>query len=120
MIKNIQNGHRVTIHIEALEIKAIIGILDFERIKKQSIVIDAKIEYNYKKEYFINYAEVILLIEGLIIQKKYLLLEDALLQIQEKILLQYPQILNFTLKIAKPDIIKNANVALSSKWLREV
>ena len=118
MIKNTENGQLVTIHIEALEIKSIIGILDFERIKKQSVVIDAKIEYNYDKEHFINYAEVISLIEGLIIQKEYMLLEDALIQIQEKILERYPQILKFTLKIAKPDIIKNANVALSSEWLR--
>jgi len=118
LLENSKSGQTVTIHIEALTIKAIIGILDFERIKKQSIIIDAKIKYNYIKESFINYAEVIELIETLIIDKKYLLLEDALVEIQNKILETHPQIFNFSLKISKPNIIKNANVALSLEWLR--
>jgi len=109
----------MTIHIEKLEILAIIGILDFERIKKQRIVIDTRIDYTYKENQFINYAEVISIIETMIISKKYQLLEDAIRDIQQKILKRYSQINKLYIKISKPDIIKNANVALSIEYLRE-
>jgi len=103
----------MTIHIEKLEILAIIGILDFERIKTQTILVDARIDYAYKENQFINYAEVISIIETMIVSKKYQLLEDALNDIQQKILQRYSQILKLNIKISKPDIIKNATVALS-------
>ena len=109
----------MTIHIERLEISAIIGILDFERIKKQTVIVDAHIDYYYKENQFINYAEVISIIETMIISKQYQLLEDALSDIQQKIVQRYSQISKLHLKIAKPDIIKNATVALSLEYFRE-
>jgi len=109
----------MTIHIEKLEILAIIGILNFERVKKQRIVIDAKMEYRFQENQFINYAEVISIIETMIISKEYQLLEDAVMDIQEKILKKYSQINKLYIKISKPDIIKNANVALSIEYLSE-
>ena len=108
----------MTIHIEDLEISAIIGILDFERIKKQTVIVDVRINYTYQENQFINYAEVISIIETMIISKKYKLLEDAVLDIQEKIVTRYAQINTFHLKISKPNIIKNANVALSVEYFR--
>ena len=109
----------MTIHIESLEILAIIGILDFERVTPQKIYIDVEIDYFYKSSLFINYADVTTLIEKMIIEKKYKLLEDALLDIQAQICNQYPQLINLNLKIAKPNIIKNARVALSLKYLSD-
>jgi len=106
----------MTIHIEKLEILAIIGILDFERITPQRVVIDAHIDYYYEENQFINYAEVISIIEAMIISKKYQLLEDALNDIQQKIIQRYSQILKLNIKISKPDIIKNATVALSVEY----
>jgi len=106
----------MTIHIEELEIVAILGILDFERIKKQRIIVDTHIDYYYKENQFINYAEVISMIETMIISNKYKLLEDALNDISKKILEHYPQIIKLKLKISKPDIIKNARVALSLEY----
>lgn len=106
----------MTIHIEELTISAIIGILDFERVNTQTVIVDATIDYFYSKNAFINYAEVIELIETLIIEKQYKLLEDALSDIENKLLEIYPQIIKFKLKITKPDIIKHAKVALSRQW----
>ena len=103
----------MTIHIDALTFSAIIGILDFERVTPQDVVVDASIDYCYKNSEFINYAEVIATIESQIIEKKYELLEDALTDITTLILSNYPQIKNIYLKISKPDIISNAKVALS-------
>ena len=103
----------MTIHIEELSISTIIGILDFERITPQNILINIKIDYPYKNNNFINYAEVIQIVEKRIIEKKYELLEDALKDIKKILFKSYPQMLRFYLKIAKPDIISNAQVALS-------
>lgn len=106
----------MTIHIEALTFPAIIGILDFERIEAQTVVVDASIDYLYTQDAFINYAEVIATIETLMIEEKYALLEDALSDIQNKLLTIYPKIIKLTLKITKPDIINHAKVALSIEW----
>jgi len=109
----------MTIHIEKLEIVAIIGILDFERVQTQRVIVDLTLDYNYSEKIFISYVEIISIIETMIIDKKYKLLEDALNDIQEKIFENYPQISRLNLKISKPDIIKNAIVALSIECLRE-
>jgi dihydroneopterin aldolase len=106
----------MTIHIEELTLSSIIGILDFERIKKQTIIIDIQLDYYYQENHFINYANVIQLVTNLIQTQHYLLLEDALNDIQSKLLLKYPAIIILQLKISKPDIIKNAMVGLSLKW----
>ena len=106
----------MTIHIEELTFSAIIGILDFERIERQTVIVDAQIDYIYTKDLFINYAEVIELIKTLIIEKQYMLLEDALTDIQKKLIEVYPQIIKLKLKITKPDIIKDTKVALSRQW----
>jgi dihydroneopterin aldolase len=103
----------MTIHIEDLTFSTIIGILDFERVTPQDVIIDARIDYCYEENTFINYAEVIALIEKEVQQEKYELLEDALSDISNKLLKKYTKIKNIYLKITKPDIITNAKVSLS-------
>ncbi len=106
----------MTIHIEELTFECIIGILDFERTTPQVVVIDVEIEYEYRDELFINYAEVIALLEKEMIQNRYELLETALNQLAQKLHLKYASIKNLNLKIAKPNIIKNAKVSLSKSF----
>ncbi|HAC71880.1 MAG TPA: dihydroneopterin aldolase, partial [Arcobacter skirrowii] len=66
------------IEIENLSFKTIIGILDFERVKKQKVIINISFEYEFKNGEFIDYAEVSKLIKNRVKQMKYFLLEDAL------------------------------------------
>ena len=106
----------MVIHIEELTFDTIIGILDFERVTPQTVIVDVKIEYQYKNQIFINYADVISLIEKQMIEKQYELLETALDELIKSITLKYSQIETITLKITKPNIIKNAKVALCSIW----
>ncbi len=103
----------MTIHIEALTFLTIIGILNFERTTPQKVIVNAQIDYCYKKNSFINYAEIITLIENRFTQEKYELLEDALEDITDNIIKKYSETKQIHLKVTKPDIISNAEVSLS-------
>lgn len=45
------------IDIENLEFKCIIGILDFERVKKQKVIINLSFDYDFGKDNFIDYSK---------------------------------------------------------------
>jgi dihydroneopterin aldolase len=104
----------LTIEIENLTFYGIIGILPFEREKKQKIVININIEYLYDKKKFIDYSEITSLIEKIIIEKKFELIEDAIVYCEETLHKLY-KIKNLYIKISKPNILKNSIVSLSSK-----
>ena len=106
----------MTIHIEELTFECIIGILDFERVTPQKVIVNVGIDYDYKNNDFINYADVIKLIEQQMLEKKYELLETAIEELSEKIIEKYSKITKLTLKISKPNIIKNAKVSLSRTY----
>jgi len=101
------------IKISNLTFKCIIGILDFERIKKQKVIIDLSFEYNFSKDSFINYAEVSTLIEKTMKKEKFLLLEDAILYLESLLNNNY-KISNLKIKISKPTILKNCIVSLEN------
>jgi len=107
----------MTIHVEALTFDVIIGLLDFERDKPQKVIIDLEATYDYQNEEFIDYADVVLLIQNELKEKHYELLEVALLGIKSLLCSTYPQIKTLYLKIAKPDILPKCSVALSHKWI---
>lgn len=107
----------MTIHIEDLIFECIIGILDVERTTAQKVVLNLQIDYVYEEEYFINYADVIALIEENMLQNKYMLLETALTELEKVLLLTFPLIERLNIKITKPNIIDNAKVSLSKNFL---
>lgn len=104
------------IHIEALTFHTIIGLLDFERDRPQRVIVDLEASYDYADENFIDYADMVMLIQTELHEKKYTLLEDALLGIKERLSRTYPQLISLRLKIAKPDIMPECSVALSNRW----
>ena len=104
------------IHIEALTFDVIIGLLDFEREKPQRVIIDVEASYDYESKNFIDYADMVVLIQNKLKEKRYELLEDALLGIKSVLYTTYPQLKSLTLKIAKPDILPECSVALSDSW----
>ncbi|WP_424688174.1 dihydroneopterin aldolase [Halarcobacter ebronensis] len=102
------------ISIEKLTFKCIIGILDFERIKKQRVVIDIFFEYDFlDKDSFIDYSKVAAKVEKTMKEKKFELLEDAITTIEKQLKKKYP-IKNLKIKISKPDILKNCIVSLEN------
>ena len=104
------------IHIETLTFDTIIGLLDFERDRPQRVIVDLEASYDYANENFIDYADMVMLIQTELNEKKYALLEEALLGIKERLYSTYPQLKMLTLKIAKPDILPECTVALSHSW----
>jgi len=103
----------MTIHIEDLKFQTIIGILDFERTTPQNVIINLEIEYIYAQNQFINYAEVSELIKSTMLKEKFLLLEDALLFVAQKLKKEFIKINTLSLKITKPSIMPDCTVSLS-------
>ncbi|MAD41491.1 MAG: dihydroneopterin aldolase [Arcobacter sp.] len=101
------------VEIKDLSFKCIIGILDFERVKKQKVVINVSFEYKFKKDVFIDYSEISSLIESKMKMKKFLLIEDAIIYFETKLYKLY-KVKNLQIKISKPDILKNCIVSVSN------
>lgn len=106
----------MTIHIEALTFDVIIGLLDFERDRPQRVIIDLEASYDYSDNVFIDYADMVLLIQNELKEKRYELLEEALIGVQKILYSTYPQIQSLSLKISKPDILPQCRVSLSKTW----
>ncbi|WP_198304605.1 dihydroneopterin aldolase [Arcobacter vandammei] len=102
----------MTIYIEDLTFKCIIGILDFERKKKQRVIVNLSFDYEFKDGSFIDYSEVSQLIKETMKERKFELLEDAVKTVAKLIQKNY-EIRNLKLKISKPDILKDCIVSLS-------
>lgn len=100
------------VEIENLTFKCIVGILDFERVKKQKVIVNISFEYDFNGS-FIDYAEVAKIVENDMKEKKFKLLEDAILYFENLLNNKY-KINNLNIKISKPNIIKNCIVSLSS------
>ncbi len=106
----------MTIHIEALTFDVIIGLLDFERDGVQRVIIDLEASYDYADENFIDYADMVFLIQKELKEKRYKLLEEALLGVKALLCTTYPHIQTLKLKISKADILPQCSVALSHSW----
>ncbi len=101
-----------TISVQKLKIEAIIGILPKERLLPQLIEIDSFIEYNKSKESFLDYVKVVNIIESMLIENKYRLIEDALEDITLSIKREFKEINSIKMRISKPDILKNCVVGV--------
>lgn len=101
------------IHIEELRFTCIIGILDFERVSPQDVILHVKFEYEYKTK-FINYAEVAELVKFHMQEKKFELLEEALLSLFDLLKNHYKNISTLFIKITKPSILPDCQVSVSN------
>lgn len=102
----------ITLHIEKLQIQAIIGILDHERHTPQPLEINATITYHYTHT-FLDYVELCHHITSCLQSKGYGLLEVALLDIASTLKQQHSNIQSLTLHIKKPAIVESCVVGAS-------
>ena len=103
---------KFTLHIHNLSFETIVGILKHEREVAQKVLLEATIEYRREGKQFINYAEVVALLESEMKGQKYLLLEEALEDLTEQLKSKYSTILAIRLKILKPDILDDCEVGV--------
>lgn len=101
------------VEIKDLSFKCIIGILDFERVKKQKVVVNLSFEYEFEQDFFIDYSEISDLVEIQMKKKKFLLIEDAIIYLEAKLYKLY-KINNLSINISKPTILKNCIVSVSN------
>ena len=106
----------MTIHIEDLTFDVIIGLLDFERDKPQRVIINLQASYEYSDNHFIDYADIVLLLQEKLKTERYELLENALIGLKEVLFTTYPNIQKLHIKISKPNILPECSVALSHTW----
>lgn len=104
------------IRIKDLEFEAIIGILDFERIKEQKVRINCTINYDYDQQ-FLDYGLLTAHLQNEMKEKKFELIEEALLSLKSSLKTEFPLIKNLSLEISKPDILANCEVSLSEKFI---
>ena len=101
--------------IENLSFDCIIGILDFERENLQKVIIDISFKYNYKdSSSFIDYSIVSKELEDIMKEKKFELLEDAIIYLENYLIQKYP-LKKLKIKISKPNILTNCIVSLRNR-----
>ncbi len=101
------------IYIQDLTEKVIIGLLDFERKKRQKVIVNAEIEYDLDK-HFLDYIQLQEAIINLLKYKKYDTLENALDDICKALRVDFPEIVSIRLKIEKPEISKNSSIGVEN------
>ncbi len=94
-----------------LKFKCIIGILPFERKKKQRVII----KLCAKAESFLDYAKVCELVKKSYKEQEFKLLEDSLNYLFTALKAEFKNITKLKITATKPDIIKNARVSVSLK-----
>lgn len=116
-----------------LRLKAIIGILPFERENAQEIAVDLDLSYEIAKndldsleskcdsaqdssESIIDYALLREMILDSFKQNKFLYLESALVAIQKAILERFPQILELNLSVKKLAIFGDCTPQVRLSW----
>lgn len=105
----------MTIEIRSLTFECIIGILDFERHKPQTVIVDAAIDYEYVPGTFLDYAAVAALIKSEMTAKRFELIEEALNVLSGEIQHRFPMATSLLLTISKPDILPDCRVSVTKK-----
>lgn len=103
------------IHIRELRFECIIGILHFERLTPQEVIVNCNITYTYSDTY-INYAEVAEHIESQMQKLKFELIEEALPSLSKSLKNAFPQIEHLQLEIIKPNIMNNCIVSVEEAY----
>jgi len=103
------------VSIDSLTFKTIIGILDFERVTKQKVILDISFSYKFTKgqKEFIDYSHVANMAKMIMKKEKFLLIEDAIIYLDRALTREF-KIKKLKVKITKPDILKNCTVSVGN------
>lgn len=108
------------IHIEGLEVLALIGVYDWEREHQQRLIVDVVLSVDLslaaqtdEVDNTLNYAQIAQGIIDFAAQSQFKLIEALASHMVEWLLESFPMLTSVQLKLSKPDILPNAkNVAV--------
>ncbi|WP_100983602.1 FolB domain-containing protein [Helicobacter pylori] len=104
------------VHIHNFVFETILGILEFERLKPQKISVDLDLFYTeLPHRAYLDYMEIQEIIQKMMQEKQYLLIEDALKDLSHALKMHYSAISELYLKISKLEISPNSQVGASVK-----
>ncbi|GAA8252694.1 dihydroneopterin aldolase [Helicobacter pylori] len=104
------------VHIHNLVFETILGILEFERLKPQKISVNLDLFYTQlPSKAYLDYIEIQELIQKMMQENQYLLIEDALKDLSHVLKTRYSEISELYLKISKLEISPNSQVGASVK-----
>ncbi|EPZ93693.1 FolB domain-containing protein [Helicobacter pylori] len=104
------------VHIHNLVFETILGILEFERLKPQKISVDLDLFYTQlPHRAYLDYMKIQELIQKMMQEKQYFLIEDALKDLSHVLKMRYNEISELYLKISKLEISPNSQVGASVK-----
>ncbi len=104
------------VHIHNLVFETILGILEFERLKPQKISVDLDLFYTQlPNKAYLDYMEIQELIQKMMQENQYFLIEDALKDLSHALKTRYSEISELYLKISKLEISPNSQVGASVK-----
>ncbi|MBH0255811.1 FolB domain-containing protein [Helicobacter pylori] len=104
------------VHIHHLVFETILGILEFERLKPQKISVNVDLFYTeLPNKAYLDYMEIQELIQKMMQEKQYLLIEDALKDLSHVLKTRYSEISELFLKISKLEISPDSQVGASVK-----
>ncbi|ADU83890.1 dihydroneopterin aldolase [Helicobacter pylori Lithuania75] len=104
------------VHVHNLVFETILGILEFERLKPQKISVDLDLFYTQlPNKVYLDYMEIQELIQKMMQENQYLLIEDALKDLSHALKTRYSAISELYLKISKLEISPNSQVGASVK-----
>ncbi len=103
------------VSIDSLTFKTIIGILPFERITKQKVILDISFKYKFSKgqKDFVDYSHIANMAKIIVKKEKFELIEDALIYLKRALQKEF-NISELKVKISKPNILKNCTVNVSN------
>jgi dihydroneopterin aldolase len=104
----------MTIFIHNLVCNVIIGILPQERIAPQSL--RCNIEITYEGKHYVDYAKVKSIVEKLLEEQKFQLLEEAIEYLQQFLKQQYSNIMHAKYTLEKLDIFENCTVGATQTY----
>ncbi|TPH41899.1 FolB domain-containing protein [Helicobacter pylori] len=104
------------VHIHNFVFETILGILEFERLKPQKISVDLDLFYTQlPHRAYLDYIKIQEIIQKMMQEKQYLLIEDALKDLSQILKTRYSAISELHLKISKLEISPNSQVGASVK-----
>ncbi len=104
------------VHIHNLVFETILGILEFERLKPQKISVNLDLFYTQlPNKVYLDYMEIQELIQKMMQENQYLLIEDALKDLSHALKTRHSEISELYLKISKLEISPNSQVGASVK-----